>query len=1074
MTYRDFFIQENNSGGYYGWRWSDGFFGFNYQIQPGAFSDNGTSALDLTIHNDTKALQNLTAGLALLNETSFGLLHLGGQTIPTGIALGQFGANLEIINDNYPAGTLGFSATNYTVVNTAGSVTITVLRTNGSTGPVTVNYTTVNGFINGGVNVPAIAGVTPQGGDYYSNSGTLYFADGQLSASFPVTIFDHSTLQPSKFFNVVLSSPSGGATLDTSVPPLVPSNSVVQIIDGNFLPGHLEFSSPTYGVLKGSPATITVNRVGGALGVLTVQCGTSDGTAINGLNYTGVTNTLTFDNQSITPQTITIPTLQDNVVEGAKTVNISLFNPNVVGSSGGLTNQEVLANPSTAVLTINDVDSYGTLNFAVSDFNILQNANSALITVVRTGGTIGSVSVNYATSNGTNAQAPYQPAYAGTNYGAVSGVLSFAPGVSSQSFTVPIYYTPNETNAANRIVNLELFNGSPAGIAAQFPKTAALTILDNQLILSPAGSVYQTTLNGLGFNSDVQSLSIQADGSLIAGGDFTFFNNFPLNYLARMEPDGAFDSTFLNNLSGANSTVFDVLSQPPGQGQVDGSIMIGGSFTQVDQVNRSSIARLNVDGSVDETFNPGAGADSTVFTIAEQFLPAPQPNLPSVPFYVLEGNFANFDGFPAGGVARVTAGGQLDPNFKLGAGVSGSNATVRVVAVEPNNQILVAGDFISFNNAAHHHLVRLNVDGSVDTNFAAFDGVASDINGSIRSLQVQPDSRILIGGLFTTVSGHNYNYIARLNKDGSLVTNFYVGVGCNNRVQALAVDSQTLIVDGGEFTKASGVTRNGITRLNPDGTVDPTINFGFGANGYVDSIVLQTNDEIDVAGGFTTFDNIPENNFARLYGGANAGDGSLEFSQQVYGVLEATTNAVITLERLGGEGTTAQPTVSVEFYTSDSSTAVSGRDYLGVTNTVVFPYGETFATVEVPILFGGIVAPNAVVNLNLTNVVYAGIGPQASAALVITNDNSAVAFSAGSYRQSANASTGYASIPIVRIGNPNNTVLVTVYTGGNGTATPFTNYVPVTNILTFSAGELTNYFEVPIFEFAGAVWRSDG
>ena len=71
-------------------------------------------------------------------------------------------------------------------------------------------------------------------------------------------------------------------------------------------------------MLKGSVATVTVNRLGGAKGQLTVQCGTSDGTAINGLNYTGVTNNeLSWDNRNVTPQTITIQTLQDNVVEGA-------------------------------------------------------------------------------------------------------------------------------------------------------------------------------------------------------------------------------------------------------------------------------------------------------------------------------------------------------------------------------------------------------------------------------------------------------------------------------------------------------------------------------------------------------------------------------------------------------------------------------------------------------------------------------------------------------------------------------------------------------------------------------------
>ena len=233
-------------------------------------------ALDLVIHNDTKSLQNLYAGLSPLNLSSFGHFSLGGESIPTGPALGQSSGGLEIINDNFPAGTLGFSATNYTTVDTGGFVTITVLRTNGSTGPVSVNYRTQNGFTNGaGTNV-AVAGNTPQGGDYYTNSGTLNFADGQTSASFQVEIFDHSVMQPTKFLNVVLSSPNGAATLDSSVPPLVPSTAVVEIIDGNFLPGHLEFSADLqrFEGIGGDRHGESCGRR--QKGVLTVQCATSD------------------------------------------------------------------------------------------------------------------------------------------------------------------------------------------------------------------------------------------------------------------------------------------------------------------------------------------------------------------------------------------------------------------------------------------------------------------------------------------------------------------------------------------------------------------------------------------------------------------------------------------------------------------------------------------------------------------------------------------------------------------------------------------------------------------------------
>ncbi|HEX3720204.1 MAG TPA: Calx-beta domain-containing protein [Verrucomicrobiae bacterium] len=1054
----------NEAGSAYGWRQSDGFYGFNNNIQPE--NDNGESKMTLVIHNDKAAMNNLLAGLSLLNLNSTNILTLGGVEIPSYPAYGQNSSPLEILDDNQQGGTFGFSATNYLTVNTAGTVTITVLRTNGSAGAVTMDYGFRNG--GGGPGTNTAVGAANSSGDYNNLTpfNPLRFAAGEMSKTFTVPITDQATMQPVKDFTVYLynltSDPNSPAYFDTNAIPLVPSTTIVTIVDGNFQPGHLEFSSPTYSVLKGGTATVTVDRVGGALGQLTVDYGTANGTATSGLNYTGASGQLTFASESVTPQTFTVSTLQDNVVEGAKTVNLSLSNPQLKGSQqGSLTNQQVLSYPSNAVLTINDVDSYGTLNFLVPNYNILQNANQALVTVTRTGGTIGTVQVQYATTDGNNAKAPDQPAYAGTNYGAVSGTLTFSNSVTSQSFIVPIYYTPNETNAANRTLNLVLFSSNPSSILNPSPETATLTILDPQLVLNSAGAVDQTTLNGTGFNNYVSSLSLQPDGSLVAGGDFTIFDSYVYDYVARLLPDGAYDNSFLQSQAGANSNVWQVLSQAPNPGQTDGSIMAVGAFYQFDQVNRNGIARLNLDGSLDESFNPGAGADSTVFSIAEQFLPGAATNQSTVPYYVIGGNFANFDGLPAGGVARLMLNGEVDPNFNLGAGVSDSNVPVHVVMVQPNNQILVGGDFVSFNNAPHHHLVRLNVDGSLDTSFAPFDGVSSDINGSVRAIQVQPDSRIVIGGLFTSIDGKSYNYIARLNTDGSLDTNFNVGVGCNNSVLALALDSQTRILVGGEFSEASGVTRNGITRLNPDGTVDPTINFGFGANGYVDSIVLQTNDEIDVGGGFTTFNNIAENNFARLYGGANAGDGSIEFSQPIYGALESGTNAEITLQRIGGEGTTAQPTVSAVFYTSDG-TGINGENYIGVTNTVVFPYGETFETVTVPIINGATVGPDAIVNLDLTNALYAGIGPTASAELIITNVNTALEFSANSYRQSADAPSGSAAIPIVLAGNSNNYTSVTVYTTNGGTAAPGTNYIAVTNTLFFSPGQLTNYFVIPL------------
>jgi hypothetical protein len=56
----------------------------------------------------------------------------------------------------------------------------------------------------------------------------------------------------------------------------------------------------------------------------------------------------------------------------------------------------------------------------------------------------------------------------------------------------------------------------------------------------------------------------------------------------------------------------------PSRCNPDGKVLIGGEFTSVNGTNQNSIARLNADGSLDSSFNPGTGANGRVFAIALQ------------------------------------------------------------------------------------------------------------------------------------------------------------------------------------------------------------------------------------------------------------------------------------------------------------------------------------------------------------------------------------------------------------------------------------------------------------------------
>ena len=317
---------------------------------------------------------------------------------------------------------------------------------------------------------------------------------------------------------------------------------------------------------------------------------------------------------------------------------------------------------------------------------------------------------------------------------------------------------------------------------------------------------------------------------------------------------------------------------------------------------------------------------------------------------------------------------RVDTTFAVG---SGPNATVYAIAAYPTNsalagKVLIGGAFTNVNGFALNHIARLNGDGSVDTNFDLNMG-ANDV---VRAIVIQNDGRILIGGDFTNVFTNNVNgvalnHIARLNTDGTLDTNFTanVGVGANGTVQAIAVQADNRIVLAGQFTQANGVTRNRITRLMPDGAVDPTINFGDGANGAIDALVIQPADQmLVIGGGFTQYDDQPAAHIARIYGGSVTGSGWLQFTSAEYQVDENAGQALITIQRTGGtSGPNADGSgnVSVTFATSDGS-ATNGVNYTGVTNAVNFPPGEVLETVAVPVMDDGVVTTNLTVNLAIS------------------------------------------------------------------------------------------------------------
>lgn len=151
----------------------------------------------------------------------------------------------------------------------------------------------------------------------------------------------------------------------------------------------------------------------------------------------------------------------------------------------------------------------------------------------------------------------------------------------------------------------------------------------------------------------------------------------------------------------------------------------------------------------------------------------------------------------------------IDPSFNIGTGVTGFNTSVHSIALQPDGKILAGGDFTTFNDTTQNRLVRLNSDGALD---ASFD-LGTGFDSQVRSITLQPDGKILVGGFFTAFNGTTQNRIARLNSDGTLDTSFNIGTGFNGPVHSIALQPDGKILVGGLFTKYNGTTQSRIARL---------------------------------------------------------------------------------------------------------------------------------------------------------------------------------------------------------------------------------------------------------------------
>lgn len=970
----------------------------------------------IPLRDDTLREGDESLDLRFLRQDSG--VTLGGEFIPLGGAFGRAEAKLTISDNDFDRGIFNFSSAVYLTNESAGFAIITVIRTNGSMGVVSVDYFTRNS-----VNPPqATAGVdyTPLG------VTTLTFQSGQSSRTFLVPIRDDTAVEFDENIDLVLTNATGGAKLPGGLPTSTATARVV-IIDDDFPQGRLNFISPNFTNNEAEGvATITVNRTGGNRNAISVQYQTFDGSALSNVDYALTAGILTWNDGESAAKSFTVPLVADGLVEGYETLGLRLFDPRVQG----VPNTTLLGQQTNATLWIQDGDAYGIVAFNQTFYQADENAGRVTITVVRTAGLTGSGTVSFS--------ATPDSAQAGVDFVPTNGVLSFAPGEFSKIFQVQL--VDDAVSDGNKAVTLNLFN--PVNVSTGFPSQVSLVIVDNESFNEPAGSLdtaldANTQVNGPVYAIALQRTNGVLDGRLVIAGDFTEVNHVPRRGLARITTNGVLDASF-DVGAGADGFVRAVAVQP------DGKVLIGGFFGAVVSTNRNRVARLNTDGTLDDFFNPGAGADNPVYAIVLQ----PDDKI------LVGGAFSDFNGITRPGIVRLNTNGTVDLTFNTGAG---PDDVVYAAALQNDGRVLIGGSFTSVNGVPRNRLARLNRDGSVDQSF----DVGAGFDAPVRAILFQPDGRIIVGGSFTNVNGVARNYVARLEASGALDAGFMAGVaGANNPAYALALQADGKLVVGGDFTVFNGVTRNRLTRLNTDGTTDTSINFGSGANAFVTALVIQPDRKIVLGGGFTQFDGAPRNRLARIHGGAIFGSGSLGFVSASFLVNENAGDALITVRRQGGTA----GSVSVDYATS-AGTAVAGVDYTETSGTLVFPEGETFNSFVVSVSENAVVNPNKTVNLSLSNFVGVAVGAQPTATLTILNDESLIRFSTTSYSVNEGAVGGRAIVTVVRDGATNGSVSVD-FVVTNGTAVAGADYLPLNGTLVFAPGQTEKNFSIAILDDA--------
>lgn len=522
--------------------------------------------------------------------------------------------------------------------------------------------------------------------------------------------------------------------------------------------------------------------------------------------------------------------------------------PPVIANNDSGTALNGLSNTPVANVLIND--TFNELSATLS--NVTLSFVSATHSGITLNATTGAVNVDSTVPIG--------------NYSLVYQICETASISNCDTATVTITVNPQTVNAVN-----DNFSSTPINYLTGDMTSSVLSNDTVNGITANTAEVIITLTN----NGGITGASINPDGTIWIPAA-TLINTYTLQYSICLVSSPSICDTATVTVSVADPVVttpeivFAIRANKTvyqSELQSTGKIIIGGIFNKYNNVSAKHLMRLNTDLTQDTSF-PALGT-----------LPDPPYDFKvlSNDKIIVVGTFTSVNGTSTGkGVARLNADGTVDTSFNVGGVGIGVNDRVLSCAIQSDGKILLGGGFIrSYNGVPVRNMIRLNVDGSLDTSFVYPYTYELGTFGSIHTINVTTDDKLIVSGNYSTEPGGQVN-LFQLNTDGSLDENFVKATvgqqyyrdtnycsSCIAPIQNVVLQSDGKILVVGAFNSYLKYVRKNMARLQSNGAMDlqfaPPL-----ANRVINDVVIEPDGKFIIAGEFTTLQGFTHAKLARL------------------------------------------------------------------------------------------------------------------------------------------------------------------------------------------------------------------